>query len=283
MELPSATHIPLAAMASWPKDGTILRGVIPPIVTPLLSHNEIDVEGTRQLLDHILQTNVAGVFILGTTGEFSSLCPSLRVEFIKLCCQIVNGRVPLLVGIADTALSTTLELARVAKDSGASAVVLTTPYYFPLEQSEVKRYVELVLKEVELPVMLYNMPGMTKAWFDVETLRDLAKYPQIAGINDSSGDLEYFAKICKLKELRGDWSIFIGPEHLLANAIELGADGGVNGGANVFPELFVRACQAALNGETKQCEALMMQVDAFQAIYKVGSPGFRFVTATKCA
>lgn len=269
-------------MASWPNNETCLKGVVPPIVTPLLGIDTIDDEGTRRLLEHILQSKVAGIFVLGTTGEFSSLSLSLRCDFVRLCCSIVKERVPVLVGISDSAWMNTIELARVSKEAGASAVVLTTPYYFPMEQSEVLRYVEQVVDTVELPVMLYNMPGLTKVWLKVETLGKLASNPRIVGIKDSSGDLDYFANICKLKELRPDWSIFIGPEHLMAKAVTLGADGGVNGGANVFPELFVAACAAALNGDEDECHKKMCRVNAFQAIYKVGSPGFRFITATKC-
>ena len=270
-------------MTSWPFGDMTLRGVVPPIVTPLLNHDEIDREGTRRLLEHILQAEIAGVFALGTTGEFSSLSLSVRSEFVRLCCQIVNGRVPVLVGIADTAFTTTIELAKVAKEAGASAVVLTTPYYFPMEQTEVIDYVKHVLDQIDMPIMLYNIPAMTKVWLEKDTLRALAKHTQIVGIKDSSGDMNYFAEILKLKELRPDWSIFVGPEHLLAQAVALGADGGVNGGANVYPKLFVATCRAALNGDQTQCETLMKRVDAFNAIYRVGAPGFRFVSATKCA
>jgi 4-hydroxy-tetrahydrodipicolinate synthase len=144
--------------------------------------------------------------------------------------------------------------------------------------------VERVLDQVELPVMLYNIPVFTTVNLDVETFRYFTKHSKIVGIKDSSGDLESFAKICKLKEVRPDWTIMIGPEHLLVEAIKLGADGGVNGGANVEPELFVSVFQAAVNGENKaRVKQLMARVDAFQNIYQVGTPGCRMVTATKFA
>jgi 4-hydroxy-tetrahydrodipicolinate synthase len=252
-------------------------------VTPLLDFETIDETGTRRLLEHILQANVAGIFLLGTTGEFASLSLTLRCDFIRLCCRIVDGRVPVMVGIADCSYSSTVELAHIAKEAGASAVVLTTPFYFPMEQEEVKIYIERVLQSVTLPVVLYNMPGLTKVWLEVETLELLAKHEQIVGLKDSSGDLAYFARVCKLKTIRPDWTIMMGPEHLLAEAVRLGADGGVNGGANVYPELFVQACKAAQSGQKDLCNALMSQIDEFQAIYRVGTPGFRYVTATKYA
>jgi dihydrodipicolinate synthase/N-acetylneuraminate lyase len=267
----------------WPGNKEPLRGIIPPIVTPLIEHDKIDEPGTRRLLEHVIQANVAGVFVLGTTGEFASLSPAVRADFIRLCCQVVDGRVPLLIGITDSSITTTIEMATIAKEAGASAVVLTAPFYFPLEQSEIQHYVERVLEHVDLPIMLYNMPGLTKVWFEVDTLRELAKCSKIVGIKDSSGDLEYFQKVCKLKEQRPDWTIMMGLEHLLVDAIQMGADGGVNGGANVEPDLFVSVCNAAMEGDEAQIQKLMNRVNALQAIYKVGTPGFRLVTATKCA
>jgi 4-hydroxy-tetrahydrodipicolinate synthase len=269
-------------MATWPKHGP-LQGIIPPIVTPLTEHDKIDGPGTRELLEHVIQAGVAGIFVLGTTGEFPYLSPSLRGDFVRLCCKLVGGRIPVLVGITDTSFATTIELAKVAKEAGATAVVLTTPFYFPLEQTEVLQYVEGVLENVELPVMLYNIPFLTNVWLEIDTLRTLTKHPKIFGIKDSSGDLEYFEKVCRLKEQRPDWTIMMGPEHLVPKAIKMGADGGVNGGANVEPELFVSVFKAAMQGDEARLEELMKRVVAFQAIYQVGTPGFRLVIATKCA
>eukprot|EP00934_Nitzschia_sp_Nitz4_P004128 Nitzschia sp. Nitz4//scaffold69_size99277//75587//76570//NITZ4_004645-RA/size99277-processed-gene-0.26-mRNA-1//1//CDS//3329556751//4118//frame0 len=271
------------AFTAWPLTGKPLAGIIPPIVTPLVANDKIDVAGTRRLLDHILDSPVTGIFVLGTTGEFPSLSVAARTKFIQTCCDIVGDRVPVLVGITDAAMATTLELARVAKEAGASAVVLTTPYYFPLEQSEVKRHVEEVLKQVDLPVMLYNMPGLTKNTFAVDTLKELAVHPNIVGIKDSSGDIEYYAKICQLKQIRPDWTILMGPEHLLAESIRVGGDGGVNGGANVYPRIFAGVHQAAEKGDQNRVEQLMKHVETFQDVYKVGTPGFRYVSGTKCA
>ena len=85
--------------------------------------------------------------------------------------------------------------------------------------------------------MLYNMPSMTKVWFEVDTLSKLTSASKIVGIKDSSGDLDYFQQVLKLKEDRPDWSMFIGPEHLTSQAVAFGGDGGVNGGANVFSRI----------------------------------------------
>lgn len=105
----------------------------------------------------------------------------------------------MLVGITDTAFPTTIELALVSKDAGASAVLLMTPCYFLMEQLEARDYIEHVLDTEYLPVTLYSMPGITKAWPEVVTLRSLSNHPKDLGIKDSSGSMEYFAEVCNLK------------------------------------------------------------------------------------
>ncbi len=260
-----------------------LHGIVPPLVTPLLDHDTIDVAGTQRLLDHVIDGGVAGVFILGTTGEAPSLSYRVRREFIHLVCQHVDGCVPVLVGITDTAFVESIAIANVAADCGASAAVLSTPYYFPAGQTELKRYVDHMIDALALPLMLYNMPSLTKVWFEFDTLQQLAQHDQIVGVKDSSGDIDYFGQIMELKSIRPDWSMFIGPEHLTAQAVALGASGGVNGGANVFPQLFVDYYNAAAAGDESLVDELQAKVDAFQAIYDVGKYASRHIKATKSA
>jgi 4-hydroxy-tetrahydrodipicolinate synthase len=185
------------------------RGVIPPLVTPLSDRDTLDEAGLERLIEHVLAGGVHGLFILGTTGEAPSLSYRLRCELIGRVCELAAGRVPVLVGITDTAFVESVYLANIAADAGADAVVLSTPYYFPAGQTELIGYVERITKELPLPVMLYNMPSLTKVWFEWETLRQLADLENIAGVKDSGGDFEYFKKLLLLKEQRPDWSIMM--------------------------------------------------------------------------
>ena len=162
-------------------------------------------------------------------------------------------------------------------------MVLSTPYYFPAGQTELIKYIADIVEEVSLPLMLYNMPSLTKVWFEIDTLRTLTQHPQIVGVKDSSGDLKYFQQMLRLKEIRPDWSMLIGPEHLTAQAVSMGADGGVNGGANIYPQLFVDLYQAAVAENHQKIEVLSQRVDRLQQIYKVGKYASRFIKATKCA
>ena len=216
-----------------------LTGIVPPLVTPLRNIDELDTLGLSRLIEHVIEGGVRGLFILGTTGEAPSLSYHLRREMIKQTCQLAAGRVPVLVGITDTAFVESVTLAECAAAAGATAVVLTTPYYFPAGQTELISYVRHIVDRLPLPLVLYNMPSLTKVWFEHETLRRLATLPQIVGVKDSSGDLDYFRELIQLKSARPDFSIMIGPEALLPAAMSAGGDGAVAGGANICPRLFV--------------------------------------------
>jgi 4-hydroxy-tetrahydrodipicolinate synthase len=259
------------------------QGIIPPLVTPLVARDELDLPGLERLVEHVLAGGVSGLFILGTTGEAPSLSYRLRRELIDRVCRQAASRAPVLVGITDTSFVESMNLARHAADAGAAAVVLSTPYYFPAGQTELTGYIENIIADLPLPLVLYNMPSLTKVWFEIETLRKLAVSERIVGIKDSSGDLDYFARLMTLREARPDWSIMIGPEAMLPDAMRLGADGGVSGGANIFPRLFVACYQAACAGDTERLASAQAAIDALQQIYDIGKYASRYIKATKCA
>ncbi|MCG8652023.1 MAG: dihydrodipicolinate synthase family protein [Pirellulales bacterium] len=258
------------------------RGIIPPLVSPLSDRDQLDVEGLQRLIEHVLRGGVHGIFILGTTGEGPSLGHHLQRELVSQTCQIVDQRVPVLVGITDPSFFESISLATYAAEAGADAVVLAPPYYFPAGQEELLEYLEELIPGLPLPVLLYNMPAMTKLSYAPQTVRLLAQWPQVAGLKDSSGDLDYFAEVREQTRQIDDFSMLVGPEHLLAETIAMGGDGGVSGGANVRPELYVALYQAA--SAAQSCEELQRQVESLGRLYRVGSnPASSIVKGIKCA
>ena len=188
------------------------EGIIPPLITPLKDRDTLDQDGLERLIEQMISGGVHGLFALGTTGEGPSLSYRLRTEVIQRVCKLVAGRIPVFISVTDTAFVESVRLSGVACDAGADAVVLATPYYFPPDQQELKKYVEHLVPELALPVMLYNMPSLTKVWFNIETIQALSSLDRILGIKDSSGDLDYFARLCALKADRPDWAFLMGPE-----------------------------------------------------------------------
>lgn len=257
-------------------------GIVPPLITPLLDYDTLNRDGLERLVEHVIQGGVSGIFVLGTTGEAPSLSYRLRREMIEATCTAVAGRVPVLVGVTDTSFVETIELSKSAGEAGAAAVVLSTPYYFPAGQTELVRYIEHVAERCRLPIMLYNMPSMTKVVIETETLAKLTQLENIVGVKDSGGDQAYFQRLLELKSQRPDWSVLIGPEHLTAWAVSLGGDGGVNGGANIYPEWFVSLYDAVKSGDRVTQAAMQTRIEKLQKIYDVGKYASRYIKATKC-
>ncbi len=262
---------------------TPIRGIVPPLVTPLTDRDSLDKVGLERLVEHVLAGGVHGLFILGTTGEAPSLSYRLRRELIDKVCRQVKDRVPVLVGITDTSFVESISLAKTAAESGASAVVLSTPYYFPAGQTELLGYVQNLLLQLPLPLILYNMPSLTKVWFELPTLHKLSEEKGIVGIKDSSGDLDYFKSLMSLKTARPEWSIMIGPEAMLPEAMSAGGDGGVAGGANIYPALFVELYDACVANDPHRIAAAREKVIQLQGIYEIGKYASRFIKATKCS
>jgi 4-hydroxy-tetrahydrodipicolinate synthase len=261
-----------------------LRGIVPPLVTPLADRDTLDVAGLERLVEHVLAGGVGGLFVLGTMGEAPALSYRLRRELIDRVCRQVAARVPVLVGITDTAFVEGVRLAAHAAEAGADAVVAAPPYYVPAGQPELVDFVEHLVAALPLPLLLYNMPQLTKTAYALDTLAQLVRLEGVAGLKDSSGDREYFAAALALaRRERPDWSVLVGPEDQLAEAVRLGADGGVSGGAQIAPALFVGLYAAAAAGDEAAVARLDADVVRLGGIYRIGRHASAIVKGTKCA
>ncbi len=260
------------------------HGIIPPMITPLRSRDELDLPGLERLIEHILAGGVHGLFILGTTGEGPSLGYRLRRELIAETCRLVRRRVPVLVGITDTAFVESVNIARAAADAGADAVVVAPPYYLPEGQPELVEYLDHLVPELPLPLILYNMPAVTKVPMDPETVRTAMDNPRIIGLKDSSGSMIYLHRVLALLPRRPDWPVLVGPEEMLPDAVLAGAHGGVNGGANLFPRLYVRLFEAARATDLHQVRELHAKVmRVSESLYRIGHHSSAIIKGLKCA
>jgi dihydrodipicolinate synthase/N-acetylneuraminate lyase len=281
--LPTASSKRIGSTELFLPPQKTLRGIVPPMVTPLLGRDELDVAGVERLVEHTLAGGVNGLFILGTSGEGPGLSYRLRREMIGRVCRNVRGRIPVLVGITDTSFAEAVSMAQCAAEAGAAAVVTAGPYYLPVAQPELIDYVEHLVQELPLPLFVYNMPQLTKVRFAPETLRVLAHLEKIVGLKDSSGDLAYFDELVKLKKLRPEWSVLVGPEHLLLESLRRGGDGGVNGGANFHPRLFVSLYESFRAGDMSQADEMQRQLLQLGQIYQIGQHASSVVKGMKCA
>lgn len=263
-----------------------LSGIIPPLVTPLKDNETLDVVSLERLINHLIDGGVHGLFILGTTGEEQSLSYSVRQQMIRETCRINAGRLPVLVCITDTSIVESINLANLAAECGASGLVSAPPYYFATGQPELAEFYEELVPQLPLPVFLYNMPSHVKVSFAPATVARLAKMPQVVGLKDSSANAVYFQSVMYAVRQTGrtDFAMLCGPEEITGECVLMGGHGGVNGGANMFPELYVAMYDAAVAGDIQRMRHLqqyIMQISA--TIYSVGQHGSSYLKGLKCA
>jgi 4-hydroxy-tetrahydrodipicolinate synthase len=236
-----------------------LKGIIPPMITPLKSNDELDNAGVERLIEHIIGGGVHGLFLLGTNGEGPSLSYHLKKEFVKLSCEIVGGRIPVLVGITDSSFSGAMDMAEYSKSVGADSVVVAPPFYFPATETEMINYVEKLAAATPLPFVLYNMPMHTKINLTIPTIL-CARELGCIGVKDSSGDMANLYMLIDAFKEDPEFAVFAGTELYLPDAVMGGAHGAVAGGANVFPKLFVELFHASLVHDHDKITSLRNQI-----------------------
>jgi len=268
-----------------PAPSPLVRGIVPPLATPLASFDALDRPGLEALVERLVAARVNALFILGTTGEGPALSHKLRAEVVERVCESVRGRVPVLVGITDTSFAESLRLSAIAAKAGATAVVAAPPFYFPYGQTELLRYVVSLATESPLPLFLYNQPALTKISFEPNTVAQAAEIPQIVGVKDSSGQIDYIRSVLSLmSEKRPDFAVLVGPEHLLAESLISGAHGGVPGGANIFPYLTVRLYELFLQGQITEMLNVQREIVSIgSAIWRTGEDDSSYLRRLKCA
>ncbi len=268
-------------MVSLPRP---LRGIIPPMVTPLLDWDTLDRVAAARQAERMIAAGVSGLFLLGTTGEGPGLGYRLREELVETICAEVRGRVPVLVSVTDTAPAESVRTGRHAAEHGASALVIAPPYYYSTSQGELLEYVRRLVRELPLPVYLYNIPSHTRNYFAPETVRALADMPDVLGVKDSSGDAANLRALVSILSDRPDFAVLCGPEEMLAQAIQFGVHGGIAGGSNLAPRFFVDLYRAAAAGDSETAARMQPTVmEISSRIYHAAPGGSSYLRGMKGA
>lgn len=260
------------------------RGIIPPVVTPMLSSEELDAPAVDRIVDHMIDGGVTGLFLLGTTGEGPSLMYQMRYEMVEQVCRKNDGRVHVLVCVTDTSMGEAIALAEHAAEHGANAIVSAAPYYFDAGQAQLCEWFREMADRSPLPLMLYNMPSCVGVTLELDTVLRLSDHKNIIGIKDSGGNLEAFQTMSARFRGREDFVTFIGSEELLPAAVAAGGAGGVCGGGNLLPELYSRLFTASVENNMAaitELRGLMEQV--FNVVYRDPSGKMNIIPALKTA
>lgn len=224
-----------------------IQGSIPAIVTPMQPDGSLDLPRLRGLIDWHLAEGTDGFVVVGTTGESPTVNFDEHCELIRTAVEQVAGRVPVIAGTGANSTAEAVELARYAKEIGADAHLSVVPYYNKPTQEGLYRHFRSVAEAVNLPMIVYNVPGRTVADLANDTTLRLAQVPGIVGIKDATGNLERGADL--LKRAPAGFSVYSGDDATALALMLLGGAGTISVTANVAPRLMHEMCMAAIGGD----------------------------------
>ncbi|EUB98864.1 Dihydrodipicolinate synthase [Rhizobium sp. CF080] len=225
------------------------KGVVPPVITPLNADFTVDYPSYTRVLENLIEAGCNGLFVLGSTSEVVFHDAKTRREIIEHSARVINGRVPLIVGVIDATTDLVINHARIAKAAGADAVVVTAPYYTVTSQSEIIDHFRYIRDAVDVPLIAYDIPVCVHVKLQRQTTVTLAREGTIIGVKDSSGDDGNFRYV--MLDLADNKDVFLmtGSEIVVDTALLMGAHGVVPGIANVDPHGYVRLWDAAQRGD----------------------------------
>jgi 4-hydroxy-tetrahydrodipicolinate synthase len=248
-----------------------IAGSIVALVTPMLEDGSIDYAGLRKLIDwHIAEgTNCLGV--VGTTGESPTVSIEENCEVIRVAVEHAKGRIPVMAGTGANSTSEAIELSRYALKVGADCTLSVVPYYNKPSQEGIYQHFKKIAEAVDIPMVLYNVPGRTVADMQASTALRLAKIPGIIGIKEATGEIDRAAYL--VKHAPPGFSIYSGDDGTAIALMLLGGHGNVSVTANVAPRAMSELCRAALAGDAKKASAIHMKlVELHQALFVEPSP-----------
>ncbi len=233
-----------------------LSGVLPALISPLRRDFSVDEPAVRRLVEHVTAGGVSGLVPLGSTGEAASLDEIARRKILSTVIAATAGRMPVICGVAQSHLAAAQAEVQAAARLGAAGVLVTPPFYYPIDQATVLSFYRRLAEESPVPVMLYNIPQFTKVVAQPATVATLAHEGTIVGIKDSSRDFEYFEGVCIATRDMPKFRIFTGSDTMLLPALAVGAAGTICGAANVAPTWLVRICESFSRGDVVAARAV---------------------------
>jgi len=225
----------------------MIKGSIVAIVTPMTADGSLDYQALDALIDWHIAEGTDGIVIVGTTGESATVTVEEHCALIKACVDRVDGRIPVIAGSGGNSTAEAIELSRYAKEAGADATLQVVPYYNRPTQEGMYRHFKAIAEAVDLPVILYNVPGRTVADMSNETILRLAAIENIIGVKDATGNIGRGIDLLRLAP--SDFAIFSGDDPTAMALMLAGGKGNISVTANVAPRAMADMCRAAMSGE----------------------------------
>ena len=268
----------------------MIKGSIVALVTPMTESGELDLPTLNDLLEWHIQEGTDAIVAVGTTGESPTLSIEENCAVVDPVVKTVKGRVPVIAGTGANSTQEAIEMTAAAKESGADACLLVTPYYNKPTQKGLIAHHTAIAEAVDIPQILYNVPGRTACDMLPTTVRELSKVDNIIAIKEATGDLVRGKEVIDLCK-SDSFAIYSGDDPTAMDLMLMGAEGTISVTANVVPKLFHELCELAMAGERKAAGDINLQLSVLNkclflesnpipvkwALYKMGkiSPGIR--------
>lgn len=261
---------------------TIMRpeGIIVPIVTPMRDDGSVDLGGLAGQVERQVAAGVHGIFCFGTNGEGYALSAAEKRDVLSCVVGCVAGRLPVYAGTGCVTTRDTVEQSRMARDVGADALSVVTPWFAKASQDELERHYRTVAASVDLPIVLYNIPVRTGNALEPDTVGRLSRVENVVGVKDSSGDWDTLSSYLGAAR-DGDFSVLCGNDGLILRALDAGAAGAVAGCANVYPETVVGIYEGWRTGDRELAEECQGNVAPLRSCFRYGNPNTVVKTAVR--
>jgi len=249
----------------------MITGSLVAIVTPMHEDGSLDLESFRKLIDWHVAEGSDGIVVVGTTGESPTVDFDEHKELIRVAVEHAKGRIPIVAGTGGNSTAEAIELTESAKHAGATASLSVVPYYNKPTQEGLYRHFRTIAETVDLPQILYNVPGRTVADLQNDTVLRLAQVPNVIGIKDATANIERASDL--LKRAPRNFAIYSGEDSTALALILLGGHGVISVTANVAPKLMHQMCAAALVGDVKKAREINFRLLALhQRLFLEANP-----------
>lgn len=233
------------------------------IVTPFFQDETIDYDAYQTLLDFHLEHQTDAIIVSGTTGESPTLTDDEKVKLFELTVKHVDGRIPVIAGTGSNNTAKAIEMSQRAETAGVDALLVVTPYYNKATEAGMMAHFTAIADAVQIPIILYHVPGRTGASLSAEQVAQLAKHPRIVAIKDAVGDLTYTQALKDL--VPDDFTIYSGNDDMIYDMMAIGAKGVISVLANVAPQETHHICHAYLAGDHEQAQQLQTKFNPLVA------------------
>ncbi len=237
-----------------------IKGSLVALVTPMHPDGSLDLDTFDQLVDWHVDAGTDGIVVVGTTGESATLSTEEHCDLVAHCVKSVNGRIPVIAGTGSNNTQEALYFTQSAKEHGADACLLVTPYYTKPSQEGLYQHFKYLAESVQIPQILYNVPGRTACDLSLDTVKRLCEVENITGIKDATGNLERGLEL--IRECGEQIAVYSGEDAISLKLLAGGGDGVISVTANVAPAAMAQMCELALAGNIEEAEQIDQQLAA---------------------